>query len=317
VTNVATPDTTVEFEPFRAELTGYCYRMLGSTFDADDAVQATMVRAWRGYHRFEGRSSLRSWLYRIATNVCFDLLHGRARRAVPMDLGPSSPGDSRLGDPSPEVPWIEPLPGGADPADVAVGRETIRLAFVAALQFLPARQRAILILRDVLGWSATEVAALLDITGPSVHSALQRARTTLAARNLSAGMPLDPVDEDQLALLARYVDAFERFDVDALVSIVREDAVVSMPPWDLWLQGREQINRWWNGEGAGCQASRFVPTWANGAPAFGLYKPSADGGYDAFAIQVVEVSGRRISALHSFLEPRLFRQFGLPVRLAQ
>ena len=306
-------------EEHRRELTGYCYRMLGSAFDAEDAVQDTMVRAWRSIDRFDGRSSLRTWLYRIATNVCLDLLAGRQRRALPMEMGPSSPpvGES-LGSPLADATWIEPVPDArvlperSDPADVAVARESIRLAFVSALQHLPARQRAVLILRDVLRWKADEVAELLDSTVASANSALQRARATMAASKSDA--ELDPMDDEQRALLARYVEAFERYDIESLVSLLHEDATASMPPYQLWLEGAADVGRWHLGPGIGCRGSRLAPVTASGLPAFGAYKPNeVDGRLDAWSIQVVEISCGRISHVTHFLEPRLFPFFGLPL----
>jgi RNA polymerase sigma-70 factor, ECF subfamily len=322
-----TPDAgTLEdrLEQHRAELKAYCYRMLGSPFEADDAVQETLIKAWRGFERFEGRAALRSWLYRIATNVCLDMLNGRERRARPMDLGPArEPVESNLNT-LPEVTWIEPVPDGlvvpseADPAEVAVSRETIRLAFVAALQHLPPRQRAVLILCEVLRWKATEVADLLETSVASVNSALQRARSTLDASDLSAADTSPSVDEADAELLARYVEAFERYDMDALTSLIHEDATQSMPPYDLWLSGRDDIFRWWVGPGAGCRGSRVLPTVAaNGSPAFGQYKPSDSGsGYDPWALQVLEVSDGRIVEFTFFLDTeRVFPLFGLPLRL--
>jgi RNA polymerase sigma-70 factor (ECF subfamily) len=311
-----------QFEQHRAELRAYCYRMLGSPFEAEDAVQETFIRAWRGLENFEGRAALRSWLYRIATNVSLDLLSGRERRARPMDLGPArEPIESNLNT-LPEVTWIEPAPDGlvvteGDPAEVAVSRETIRLAFVAALQHLPPRQRAVLILCEVLRWKASEVAELLDTSVASVNSALQRARATLDESNLSAADTSSSVDEADAELLARYVQAFEQYDMDALTSLIQEDATQSMPPYDLWLSGRDDILRWWVGPGAGCRGSRVIPTVAaNGAPAFGQYKPSASGsGYDPWALQVLEISGGRIVELTFFLDTeRVFPLFGLPLR---
>jgi RNA polymerase sigma-70 factor (ECF subfamily) len=309
-------------EEHRSELTAYCYRMLGSPFEAEDAVQETLIRAWRSYDRFEGRAALRSWLYRIATNVCLDMLKGRERRARPMDLGPSREPVAENLNSLPEVTWIEPIPdGGAsaegDPAEVAVARETIRLAFVAALQHLPPRQRAVLILCEVLRWKASEVAELLETSVASVNSALQRARATLEAENVSASDPSPPLDESERELLARYVEAFERYDIEALTSLIHEDATQSMPPYDLWLTGRDDIFTWWFGPGIGCRGSRVIPTTtANGSPAFGQYKPSPTGdGYEPWALQVVEVSGGRIVELTFFLDTeRLFPLFGLPLQ---
>jgi RNA polymerase sigma-70 factor, ECF subfamily len=309
-----------DLEQHRRELTGYCYRMLGSAFEADDAVQETMVRAWRAMDGFEGRSSLRSWLYRIATNVCLDMMRGRQRRARPMDLGPSSTTDAFTGATLPEHAWVQPmpdarvLPADGDPADVAAARESIRLAFITALQCLPARQRAVLILREVLRWHASEVAELLDTTVASVNSALQRARATLASRD--SGEPDAPAAEgDQQALIARYVDAFERYDISSLVSLLREDVVMSMPPYNFWLRGPEELSRWFQGPGAGCRGSRLVSTAANGAAAFGSYRADGKGGHNAWAIQVIEVSGDRIVGHHNFVDPSLFAYFGLPDRL--
>jgi RNA polymerase sigma-70 factor, ECF subfamily len=323
VGNVAIEARELELEQHRVELTGYCYRMLGSAFDAEDAVQETLVRAWRNLARFEGRSTLRSWLYSIATNVCFDMLNGRERRARPMDLGPAmEPVASNLNI-LPEVTWIEPIPDGlavppdGDPADVAVARETIRLAFVAALQHLPPRQRAVLILCEVLRWQASEVAELLDTSVASVNSALQRSRATLASSDMTAATTPAQLDEADRALLARYVEAFERYDMDALTSLIQEDAQQSMPPYDLWLRGRDDIFTWWFGPGAGCRGSRVIPTIAaNGSPAFGQYKPSEDGGYEPWALQVIEIDGGQIVELTFFLDTeRLFPLFGLPARL--
>ena len=309
-------------EQHRVELTAYCYRMLGSPFEAEDAVQETFIRAWRGFDRFEGRAALRSWLYRIATNVCLDMLNGMERRARPMDLGPArEPIEANLNT-LPEATWIQPAPDGlvapeGDPAEVAVARETIRLAFVAALQHLPPRQRAVVILCEVLRWQATEVAELLETTVASVNSALQRARATLAAADVSATDPSPPLDEADRALLARYVKAFERYDIEALTSLIQEDATQSMPPYDLWLRGRGDILEWWFGPGIGCRGSRVVPTVAaNGSPAFGQYKPDPEGGYEPWALQVLELSEGRIVEFTFFLDTEtLFPLFGLPARL--
>jgi RNA polymerase sigma-70 factor (ECF subfamily) len=308
-------------EQHRVELTAYCYRMLGSAFEAEDAVQETLVRAWRSFDRFEGRAALRSWLYRIATNVCLDMLSGRERRARPMDLGPAGTAESLLTK-RPEATWLEPipdsrvLPSDGDPAELAASRETIRLAFVAALQHLPPRQRAVLILREVLRWKATEVAELLDTSVASVNSALQRARAALADSELSPTDSFEPLDEEQRALLARYVDAFERYDMDSLTALLHEDATQSMPPYELWLHGRPDILRWWFGPGAGCRGSRLIPTVANGLPAFGQYRPSGPGGsYEPWALQVLEISGGQIVGFNAFLDTdTLFPLFGLPAR---
>jgi len=297
-------------EQYRAELTAYCYRMLGSPFDAEDAVQETLIRAWRSYDGFEGRAALRSWLYRIATNVCLDALDGRKRRARPMDMGPAGgPVIENLRE-LPEVTWIEPMP---DPAEATVERETIRLAFVAALQHLPPRQRAVLILCEVLKWKATEVAELLETSVASVNSALQRARATLEAVDVS--QTTGQLGETDRELLARYVQAFEAYDMEALTSLIHEDATQSMPPYDLWLTGRDDIFTWWFGPGIGCQGSRMIPTTtANGSPAFGQYKPSPEGGYEPWALQVLELREGRIAELTFFLDTaRVFPLFGLPL----
>jgi RNA polymerase sigma-70 factor (ECF subfamily) len=316
-------DNTVrpeDLEQHRRELTGYCYRMLGSSFEAEDAVQETMVRAWRGFSGFEGRSSMRSWLYRIATNVCLDMLRSRQRRARPMDMGPAGSSGAFTGETLPESAWVEPipddrvLPEDGDPAELAAARETIRLAFVTALQHLPARQRAVLILREVLRWQATEVAELLETTVASVNSALQRARATLAQLQPD-DREVGVVDAGQQALIARYVDAFERYDITSLVALLHEDAVMSMPPYNFWLRGPVEMGRWFLGEGAACSGSRLVATSANGCAAFGSYRVDPDGGHAPWALQVIEVSGDRIVGHHNFLDTSLFAAFGLPAHL--
>jgi RNA polymerase sigma-70 factor (ECF subfamily) len=313
VSDSATVALEHELEQYRGELTGYAYRMLGSPFEAEDAVQETFLRAWRAHDRFEGRASLRSWIYRIATNVCLDMLGSRERRARPMDLGPSREPILENAAIMPEVTWIEPIP---DPADVAVDRETIRLAFVAALQHLPPRQRAVLILCEVLRWKASEAAELLETSTASVNSALQRARATLETANV---VPADmaELDEPDRELLARYVEAFEAYDIERLTSLVHEDATQSMPPYDLWLTGRDDIFTWWFGPGMGCKGSRVVPaTSANGSPAFGQYKPTDDGGYEPWALQVIEISDGKVVEMTFFLDTeKLFPLFGLPPRL--
>jgi RNA polymerase sigma-70 factor (ECF subfamily) len=305
----------------RRELTGYCYRMLGSSFDAEDAVQETMVRAWRGLADFEGRSALRSWLYRIATNVCLDQLSGRQRRALPMDLAgsPSPPVESSLAARRPGTAWIEPvldrqvLAEDGDPAERAVAKESIRLAFVAALQHLPPRQRAVLILREVLRWKADEVAQLLDTTVASVNSALQRARATLASIG-GVPEPRRPLDADERELLTRYVDAFERYDIDAFVRLLHEDATQHMPPFEMWLRGRDDIGTWMLGPGSKCAGSKVVPLSANGSPAFAQYRPREGGGREPWALHVLEVENGRISHISSFLDldTPLFQTLGLP-----
>jgi len=319
----ATVSVEDQLEQHRSELTGYCYRMLGSAFEAEDAVQETLLRAWRSFERFEGRAALRSWLYRIATNVCLDMLEGRKRRARPMDLGPAREPIAENLNTLPEVTWLEPLPDSrvvpadGDPAEVAEARETIRLAFVAALQHLPPKQRAVLILCEVLRWKASEVAELLETSVASVNSALQRARATLEASNVSSDAQLS-VDEADAELLARYVEAFERYDMDALTSLIHEDATQSMPPYDLWLAGRDDILAWWVGPGIGCLGSKVIPTTAaNGAPAFGQYKPSESGdGYEPWALQVLEIENGKIVEFTFFLDTdTVFPVFGLPPRL--
>jgi RNA polymerase sigma-70 factor, ECF subfamily len=308
VTNVATAGIE-ELEQYRRELTAYCYRMLASPFEAEDAVQEAMLRAWRSYDRFEGRSAVRSWLYRIATNVCLDMLEGRERRARPMDLGPAGePVVENLR--TPDVPWLQPIP---DPADEAVEKETIKLAFVASLQHLPPRQRAALILCEVLRWQAAEAAELLGTSVASVNSALQRARATLETAEAPSATPAE-VDAE---LLTRYVAAFEAYDMDALTSLIHEDATQSMPPFDLWLSGRDDIFTWWLGPGIGCKGSRVIPAAAaNGSPAFGQYKPAEGGGYEPWALQVLEIRDGKVAELSFFLDTdTLFPLFGLPPRL--
>jgi RNA polymerase sigma-70 factor (ECF subfamily) len=316
-----------DLERHRRELTAHCYRMLGSPFEAEDAVQDTLLRAWRALDSFEGRASLRSWLYRIATNVCLDMLESKQRRARPMDLGEARSPNGPIGEILPETTWIEPVPdvlvvGDADPASVAESHESIRLAFVAALQHLPPRQRAALILCEVLQWKAAEVAELLDTSVAAVNSSLQRARATLERAEISiAGRrPIcdRSLSEHDRALLSRYVDAFQRYDMDALTSLIHEDATQSMPPYELWLRGREDIFSWWVGQGAGCRGSRVIPTQAaNGSPAFAQYKPREDGreGYEPWALQVLEVADGKIVELTFFLSTdTIFPLFGVPLQ---
>ncbi|MGY1762384.1 sigma-70 family RNA polymerase sigma factor [Geodermatophilus sp. SYSU D00779] len=321
MTTVLTDELDPRLLEHRRELTGYCYRMLGSAFDADDAVQETMVRAWRGLSDFEGRSALRSWLYRIATNVCLDQLSGRQRRALPMDLSgsPWQPVEASLAARRPGTAWVEPVldrlvvAEDADPAEQAVQRESIRLAFVSALQHLPPRQRAVLLLREVLRWRADEVAQLLDTTVASVNSALQRARATMA--EVGGEVETEPLDDVHRALLDRYVDAFERYDVEGLVALLHEDATQHMPPLEMWLRGRADIATWMLGPGAECRGSRVLPTLANGAPAFAQYRPRAGGGHEPWALHVLEVRAGRVAHISSFLDldNELFRRLGLPV----
>jgi RNA polymerase sigma-70 factor (ECF subfamily) len=322
--NVASPapaELERQLEEHRRALTGYCYRMLGSSFEAEDAVQETMLRAWRNIERFEGRSALKSWLYRIATNVCMDMLNGRKRRARPMELTELGTPDSTLNT-LPEVTWLEPIPdanvlalGSGDPAEIAQAQETLRLAFVAALQHLPPRQRAVLILREVLRWSAAETAELLDTSVASVNSALQRARATIGDTAPTPDDATATLESEDAELLQRYVAAFETYDMDALVSLLHEDATLSMPPFDLWLRGREHIRAWHLGMGHECRGSRLVATsGANGLPAFGQYRPTGPGGsFQPWALQVIEHSNGRITGLNAFLDTaRWFPLFGLP-----
>jgi RNA polymerase sigma-70 factor (ECF subfamily) len=322
----ATPmDLDTRLEAHRTELTGYCYRMLGSSFEAEDAVQDTMVRAWRSYDKFEGRSSLRSWLYRIATNVCLDMLTAGNKRARPMDLTESTPLAQAALSPRPDNTWLEPMPDARvlptpeDPAEAAVAKESVRLAFMAALQQLPAKQRAVLILREVLAWKASEVAELLDTSVASVNSALQRARATLAERQEPGADAVvsDPLDEDQQKLLDRYMAAFEGYDMTALTALLHEDAVMTMPPFDLWLTGARDITGFMTTLGAPCSGSRLVPVQVNGLPGFAQYKPDPEGGgFTPWAVQVLEISDGRITGFHCFLDTkRWFPLFDLPLHL--
>jgi RNA polymerase sigma-70 factor (ECF subfamily) len=314
------PLDVAELETHRPALTGHCYRMLGSPFDAEDAVQETLVRAWRNAGRFEGRSSVRTWLYKIATNVCLDALSSKERRFRPLEDGPVGTIDDPL-DVRPRTHWLEPIPDAraipadADPLEQTMLRQSIRLAFVAALQHLPPKQRAALILTEVLGWSAAEVAECLETSVASINSALQRARATVASR--SAQLTEQPLTPEQSKLLERYVDAFHRYDVDALVALLQEDATLSMPPYVLWLRGREAIGAWLLGRGSGCRGSRLVPTAACGAPAFAQYRCNPEGGYSAWSLTILEISGNRIGSWNSFLDTaNLFPLFGLPLQLA-
>ena len=307
-----------QLEEHRDALTGHCYRMLGSVVDADDAVQETIVRAWRSLDRFDGRASLRTWLYRIATNVCLDALADRNRRARPMEEGPSGTVDTPLVMHE-RTHWLEPvpdvraIPSDANPSEQVILRQSIRLAFVAALQRLPPKQRAVLLLSEVLGWSAAEIAETLDTSVAAVNSALQRARVTLENQNLREP---EPLSDAQQQLLERYVAAFERYDVDGLASLLREDATFSMPPYALWLRGPESVRQWLLGPGIGCQGSRLIPTAACGSPAFGQYRRNPEGGHRPWALVVLELSGDRIVGWNSFLDTEtLFPRFGLPLAL--
>ena len=309
-----------QLETYRPALIGHCYRMLGSAFDAEDAVQDTMVRAWRSLDRFDGRSSLRTWLYRIATNVCLDALGDRARRVRPMEERAAGSIDDPL-ETRPRTHWLEPipdaraLPSDADPFELTALRQSTRLAFVAALQRLPPRQRAALLLTEVLGWSATEVAESLETSIAAVNSAVQRARATLGNRD--SGSAEGALTDAQSKLLERYVDAFHRYDVDDLVALLREDATLSMPPYTLWLRGPDAIRGWLLGRGIGCRGSRLVRTAACGSPAFGQYHPGPDGTLEPWAIIVLELTEDRIAAWNSFLDTeKLFPLFGLSPSLA-
>jgi RNA polymerase sigma-70 factor, ECF subfamily len=321
-TSSLAPELTESIEPYRRELTGYCYRMLGSGAEAEDAVQETMLRAWRSADSFEGRSSLRSWLYRIAHNVCLDMHRSPQRRARPMEMGPSTAqAGATVGESLPEHAFVQPVADekvldlDGDPADVVAAKESIRLAFVAALQHLPAKQRSALILCEVLRWQASEVAELLETTVASVNSALQRARATLAEMDLEhLDSTLDP---DHEALLAKYVDAFERYDIDELVRLLRDDVVLSMPPYDLWLQGISDLAGWFLGQGIGCKGGKLLPVAVNGTAGFGSYRQTEPSVWTPWAIQVIEVAGGRIVGHHNFLYPELFPAFGLPTRITE
>jgi len=315
----------VLLEQYRPALTGHCYRMLGSVVDAEDAVQEAMLRAWKGIDRFKEQSSLKTWLYRIATNVCLDALAATNRRRVrPVEVAeqPGVVSDDLVLEQRPREYWVEPIPDAAalpaaqdcDPEEHAILRESIRLAFVAALQYLPPRQRAVLLLTQVLNWSAAETAESLDMSVAAVNSALQRARATLEARN-PAVVPR-ALSEEQAQLVARYVDAFERYDVAALTSLLHEEATLSMPPYDLWLQGHASIARWLLGHGIGCRGSRLVPVEAcGGTPAFAQYR---QGGADPWALILLELDGDRITSMTSYLDVEtLFPRFGLPMRLEE
>ncbi|MBO0869289.1 MAG: sigma-70 family RNA polymerase sigma factor [Micromonosporaceae bacterium] len=314
-------DLAEESERYRRELVAYCYRMLGSGAEAEDAAQEALVRAWRGGEGFEGRSSLRSWLYRIATNVCIDMQRAPQRRALPMDLsGPRSLGpEADIGVPLEQTAWIEPIhdsrvvPESADPAQRAVLRESVRLALVTALQRLPARQRAVLVLRDVLDWSAAEVAELLDTTVASVNSALARARSTMAGGTEPAGTR--QLSDGDRSLLDRYVAAFEAYDVAALVALLHEDATFTMPPYLFWMRGRADIQQWWSGPGTVCRNSRLLLTRANGGPAVAVYHPAGDKRWEPFAIHVLDVREGRIGGICHFLETGLFPAFELPAEI--
>ena len=312
--------TVVDLDVHRRELTAYCYRMLGSGSEAEDAVQETMLRAWQAADRFEGRSSVRTWLYRIATNVCTDMGRSPQRRALPVDLGPAqTPDPVHLVDVLPDGGWITPIADssvidlGSDPAEVAAQRDTIRLAFVSALQRLPAKPRAALVLCDVLRWPVADVAELLDTSPAAVNSALQRARETLA--HAPSPGPTIALSDDQQRLLARYLDAFERYDMDALATLLHDDVIQTMPPYAMWLRGRDDLIAWYAGAGIGCKGSRLLAGQANGCPAFAQYRIDPDGGHSPWALQVIELRSDRIEAIHAFLDTEAFERFGFPARL--
>ncbi len=313
--------TAEQLDQHRRELTGFCYRMLGSGSEADDAVQETMVKAWNAADRFEGRSSVRTWLFRIASNVCIDMNRSPQRRARPVDLGPArTPDPVHLADVLPEDRWVTPVADEAvldldgDPARVAAARDTIRLAFISALQRLPARQRAALILCEVLDWSVRDVAELLDTSVAAINSALQRARATMAAASVAQSSV--PLTSSQEGLLARYLAAFERYDMEALAKLLHEDVVQTMPPFAMWLQGRDDLLAWYIGPGAECQGSRLLPILANGCPAFGQYRVDPEGGWQPWALQVLELDGDCVVGVHAFLDTQeSFERFGLPDHL--
>ncbi len=327
-----TGESTIEqdLERLRPALTGYCYRMLGSGFEAEDATQETLVRAWRRSDTLAEPAALKSWLFRIATNVCLDQIEDRKRRARPVDLADAGTAETPVGAPRAESTWVLPIAGSqvadpdADPATQAAERESLRLAFVAALQHLPARQRVVLVLREVLRWSAQEVADLLESSVASVNSALQRARATLdelALRDSDA--PTRPSEEDERRLLEQYLEAFAEYDIDRIVALLRYDVVFDMPPLPLWVRGPEQVATFMLGQGAACRGSKLIATEANGCPAFAAYKPDPESGaWLPWSLTVLEPAatdgdGPTVAGVHNFLQPfltHLFSAFGLPKR---
>lgn len=308
-----------QLESHRVRLTGHCYRMMGSLSDADDAVQLTLERALKFEERFDGRATLRTWLHRIATNVCLDLLAERSRRERPIERG--APGAvANVTGPLPQLAaehWVEPaldalvVPDDADPEEQLALRQSLRLAFIAALQHLPPKQRAALLLAEVLGWPAADIAETLETSVASVNSALQRARATLAER---APTPeLAPLSDAQRDTVERYLDAFLRYDVNQLVRLLRDDATLSMPPVDFWLRGPAEIGAWLEGPGSGCRGSKLRPLTVNGLPAFAQYRFDEARGFFPWAVLVLELDGDRISGWNAFLDvARLFPRFGLP-----
>jgi len=306
-------------DPLRPELLAYCYRMLGSVHDAEDQVQETLIRAWRSYGEFEGRASLRTWLYRIATNACLRALENRSRRPLPSGLaGPGEDPEAPLAAARPEVPWLQPFPDAllraetADPASVAASRASVRLALVAAVQYLPPRQRAVLILRDVLAWRASEVAGLLGVSTAAVNSVLQRARDHLRRAAPAPDEIREPAEPELRRLLDRYASAFENADVSALTRLLRADAVLEMPPLPGWFAGRERIGRFLAFRVFGRPGDfAMVPTAANGQPAFAAYLRGHDGVHRAHAVQVLTVSAPGIARVVSFNQPELLATFGM------
>jgi RNA polymerase sigma-70 factor, ECF subfamily len=327
-----------EMERLRPGLTGYCYRMLGSGFEAEDATQETLLRAWRRSDSLADRAALKSWLFSIATNVCLDQIDARKRRARPVDLADPGTAVTEVGAPLPETTWVLPIASGqvadpdADPADQAARSETLRLAFVAALQHLPARQRVVLVLREVLRWSAKEVADVLETSVASVNSALQRARATLDELDLAdAEAPTRPSTEDEQRLLDQYLKAFAEYDIDRIVALLRYDVVFDMPPLPLWIVGSEEVGIFMLGQGAACRGSKLIATSANGLPAYAGYKPDPESGaWLPWSVTLLEFEAADdasapgdggspgITGVHNFLAPfmpNLFASFGLPERL--
>lgn len=311
------PDQQTDFDEvaatYRRELLAHCYRMTGSVHEAEDLVQETFLRAWKSYHGFEGRSSVRTWLYRIATNVCLTNLEGKPRRPLPTGLGTADAqaSDELLQDT--DIPWLEPVP---DAAVLVAEKDSIRLAFVATLQHLPARQRAVLILRDVLRWSAKEVAEALETTPAAVNSALQRAHAQLEAAELTDDSPTSPLTPEQTAMLDQYVAAFWRKDIDAIVRLLTAEAVWEMPPFTSWFKGAGSIGQLIDEHcPGGANSMPMLPTTANGQPAYGLYMRAADGGFEPFQLQVLELDGLQVRKCTAFFDTRLFATFGLPMRL--